>query len=305
MLGKIERDHWHPGFLGAMEIEFRSYRKHLDFDDEQLKMDLLVIKKDRSVAITNQIGNIFRGYNILEYKSPDDGITIDDYYKTMAYAYLYKGLGRTVDEIPGEELTVTMARDVHPDSLFEKIKRSGGTIEQKYPGVYYLSGIFNTPSQILVTSELDPELHASLRILTKRAKEEDVENFLRMTQGFTEPADRQNADAVLQLSVSANRSVYEEIKRRGPVMCEALRDLMKDEIQKEIQEAVQDAVQATQQAAEQAAEQKIQKAQQNATDAANIAAIRNLKAKQNLNDAQAMDTLGISPADQIRYAPML
>ena len=73
-------------------------------------------------------------------------------------------------------------------------------------------------------------------------------------------------------------------------MCEALRDLMKDEIQKEIQEAVQDAVQATQQAA---------------TDAANIAAIRNLKAKQNLNNAQAMDTLGISPADQIRYAPML
>jgi len=65
-------------------------------------------------------------------------------------------------------------------------------------------------------------------------------------------------------------------------MCEALRDLMKDEIQKEIQDA-----------------------QQAATDAANIAAIRNLKAKQNLNNAQAMDTLGISPADQIRYAPML
>ena len=194
MPGKIERDHWHPGFLGAMEIEFRSYRKHLDFDDEQplseepLKMDLLVIKKDRSVAITNQIGNVFRGYNILETKSPDDGITIDDSYNTTACAYLYKGLGRTVDEIPGEELTVTMARDVHPDSLFEKIKRSGGTIEQKYPGVYSLSGIFNTPSQILVPSELDPELHASLRILTKRAKE-DVENFLRMTQGFTEPGE--------------------------------------------------------------------------------------------------------------------
>jgi len=51
MPGKIERDHWHPGFLGAMEIEFRSYRKHLDFDDEHtlskepLKMDLLVIKR--------------------------------------------------------------------------------------------------------------------------------------------------------------------------------------------------------------------------------------------------------------------
>ena len=306
MPGKIERDHWHPGFLGAMEIEFRSYRKHLDFDDEHtlskepLKMDLLVIKKDRSVAITNQIGNIFREYNILEYKSPDDGITIDDYYKTMAYAYLYKGLGRTVDEIPGEELTVTMARDVHPDSLFEKIKRSGGTIEQKYPGVYYLSGIFNTPSQILVTSELDPELHASLRILTKRAKEEDVENFLRMTQGFTEPGDRQNADAVLQLSVSANRSVYEEIIRRVPVMCEALRDLMKDEIQKEIQEAVQ--------ATQQAAEQEIKKARQDAQQAAIntiVGIIKNVKNIQKCDDATAMDYIGIPPADQMKYTPWL
>ena len=116
MSDKIERDYWHPGFLGAMEIEFRSYRKSLDFDDEHtlskepIKMDLLVIKKDRAINITNQIGNIFRGNIILEYKSPDDGITIDDYYKTVAYAYLYKGLGKTVNEIPGSELTVTMAR---------------------------------------------------------------------------------------------------------------------------------------------------------------------------------------------------
>jgi hypothetical protein len=135
MPGKIERDHWHPGFLGAMEIEFRSYRQSLVFDDEHtlskepIKMDLLVIKKDKSIIITNQIGDIFREHNIIEYKSPDDGITIDDYYKTMAYAYLYKGLGKTVDEIPGNELTVTMARDVHPDALFTKIVEYGGAVE--------------------------------------------------------------------------------------------------------------------------------------------------------------------------------
>ena len=34
MADKIERDYWHPGFLGAMEIEFREYRKALIFDDE-------------------------------------------------------------------------------------------------------------------------------------------------------------------------------------------------------------------------------------------------------------------------------
>ena len=284
MPGKIERDHWHPGFLGAMEIEFRAYRKNLYFEDEHtlskepIKMDLLVIKKDRSIVITNQIGDIFRGHNILEYKSPGDGITIDDYYKTMAYAYLYKGLGRTVDEIPGEELTVTMVRDVHPEALFERIYASGGTVEQKYPGVYYINGIFNTPSQILVTSELEPELHASLRVLTKRAKETDVENFLRMVQGFTEPGDRQNVDAVLQLSVSANRSVYEEIKRRNPAMCEALRELMKDEIQEELQDAA---------------------------DSATIVLIKNVMEKLGWDATRTMNFMSIPTADQIRYAARL
>ena len=162
MPGKIERDHWHPGFLGAMEIEFRSYRQNLEFDDEHtlskepIRIDLLVIKKDKKVRITNQIGDIFRGHNILEYKSPDDGITIDDYYKTMAYAYLYKGMGKTVNEISADELTVTLARDGHPEALFKSIRESGGTVEQRFPGVYYIEGLFRTPSQFLVTGELDP-----------------------------------------------------------------------------------------------------------------------------------------------------
>ena len=284
MSGKIERDHWHPGFLGAMEIEFRSYRKSLDFDDEHtlskepIKMDLLIIKKDRNIEVTNQIGDIFRGHNVLEYKSPDDGITIDDYYKTMAYAYLYKGLGKTIDEIPGEELTVTMVRNAHPDALFKKIEESGGRVEETYPGVYYIHGIFNTPSQILVTKELDPQLHTSLRVLTRRVKEEDVEAFLRMAREFKEPGDRRNADAVLQLSVSANRSVYEEIIRRDPVMCEALRDLMKEEIQEENQKAV---------------------------DTATIAMIRNIMKKTGYDGPKAMDFLDIPAADQLRYAARL
>ena len=124
MPDKIEKDHWHPGFLGAMEIEFRAYRTNLIFDDEHslsmepLKMDLLIIKKNKGITIKNQIGDIFRKHNILEYKSPDDGITIDDYFKTVGYAYLYKGLGKAVNEIPGDELTVSMVRDVHPKNSF-------------------------------------------------------------------------------------------------------------------------------------------------------------------------------------------
>ena len=284
MADKIERDYWHPGFLGAMELEFRSYREYLDFQDEHtlskepIKMDLLIIKKPKDVVIDNQIGNIFREHNAIEYKSPDSALSIDSYYKTMAYVYLYKSLGKTVDEIPGNELTVTMVRDVHPDALFKKVIEDGGTVEETYPGVYYIKGIFNTPSQVIVGNELDPEQHAILRILTKRAKKADVEAFLRMTRKFVEPGDKRNADAVLQLSVSANRSVYEEIKRRDPVMCEALRELMKDEIEEELR---------------------------NATEAANLSNIRSLMKAMGLDAGEAMRILGVPDADRERYEALL
>ena len=242
MVGKLERDHWHPGFIGAMELEFRENKNDLSFKDEytlskeSLKMDLLIIKVEKGAKINNQIGEIFRQHNIFEYKSPDDGITIDDYYKTVGYAFLYKGLGPTVNAIPGEELTVSMVREAYPVKLFRMIAEGGGRVEKKHPGVYYVSGVVNIPTQVIVTKELDKAQHASLRVLTKRALPEDVITFLQMVGGFTEPGDKQNADAVLQLSVSANRQIYEDLKRRDPAMCEALRELMKEEIEERFNE---------------------------------------------------------------------
>ncbi len=44
---------------------------------EPLEIDLLVIKKEASVRIENEIGILFRGHNIMEYKSPDDALDID------------------------------------------------------------------------------------------------------------------------------------------------------------------------------------------------------------------------------------
>ena len=49
-------------------------------------MDLLIIKKLSDVLIENEIGHIFKKYNVVEYKSPEDGLSIDDYYKAIDYA---------------------------------------------------------------------------------------------------------------------------------------------------------------------------------------------------------------------------
>ena len=55
---------------------------------------------------------------------------------------------------------------------------------------------------------------------------------------MSEPGDRNNVDAVLQVSVSANKEIYEAIRRCDKVMCEALRELMKDDLEKREQETL-------------------------------------------------------------------
>jgi hypothetical protein len=230
---------WHPAFYGAAELEFRANKQDLEFQreynlsKEPLRVDLLIIKKLKNVQLENEIGHIFRTYNIIEYKSPEDGLTIDDFGKVLGYVSLYKSLGKTVDEIPFVEVTATLIRDTCPKELLAKLKEMAMHVEQRFPGIYYVTGPLLFPVQIVVGNQLSPEQHSTLRILSKNAKEADVAAFLTGTRQFKEPGDKNNADAVLQVSVAANHTLFDTI-RRETTMCEALRELMKDEIAQEV-----------------------------------------------------------------------
>ena len=230
---------WHPGFCGAAEIEFLSNKRDLEFlqeyhlSREPVRMDLLVIKRLTDVPVENEIGHLFREYNVIEYKSPDDGLTIDDYYKTIGYACLYKGLGKTVDQIPAGELTISFFREGYPRELFKKLQSMGLEVRRCYPGIYYICGkqmLFDT--QVVVTGQLNPEIHCALRILSRRARINEAKTFIERAARLTEPGDRNNADAVLQVSVSANPELYRAIRRGDDKMCDALRELMKDDFEK-------------------------------------------------------------------------
>lgn len=174
-----------------------------------------------------------RKYNVLEYKGPGDELSIDTLYKTLGYACLYKGYGKTINEIPAEELTVSLFREAYPRELFSELERKGYTLEEKYPGIYYVIGNILFPVQIIVISRLNRSQHSSLRILSANADIEDIREFLEQTENMKSPRERNNIDAVLQASVSANYEIYQKV-RRANGMCEALRELMKDEIEQEI-----------------------------------------------------------------------
>ena len=239
------RIHWHPAFYSGIELELKDYADALTFDreyqlsKEPLKMDMLVIKKNSDIEIKNHIGRIFRRHNILEFKSPDDALSIDDYIKAIGYAYIYKGLGKTVNEIPLEELTVSLIRDVYPRELVKTIKDSGGNVIEEFPGIYYVTGLVAIPTQIIVTSKINGDEHAALKLLSRRTKIEDVKRFVKMSEKLKAPGDVNNINSILQVNVTANKDLYDKI-RRDDDMCQALMDLFSDEIEKR-EEATEEA----------------------------------------------------------------
>ena len=233
---------WHPAFCAAAGLEFHEDIERLELKPEYnlskgpIRIELLIIKEESDRRIKNEIGHIMRTYNVIEYKSPEDALTIDDFYKTVGYACLYKGYGERVDAVPINELTVSIFRAKRPEKMFLTLQKYGHKIKEKYSGIYYVTERLPFPVQIIVTQELEPREHRSLRILSNHAKKEDVEEFLKEVEKMNTPRERQNVEAVLQVSVKANDELYREI-RRDANMCDALRELMKDDIEREVSAA--------------------------------------------------------------------
>mgnify|MGYP007069973020 CR=1 FL=1 len=224
---------WHPGFFAGMELELKGY--HLDFESEHelsrgpLYIDILIIRKLTDERIENEIGEIFRRHNIVEYKSPNDELSIDVFYKVQAYAGLYKATGEHVNEIPADEITVSLVRASYPEEMMNQLKKLGAKIVQRHPGVYDIEGVGLFPTQVTTTRRLTAENHAALRVLTTNVRREDVKAFLTETQSMKNQGDKDRADAILQVSVSANKKLYETIYRGESEMCQALREIMEED----------------------------------------------------------------------------
>lgn len=275
----MDRKYWHSAFCGATEWDLKKNKKDLKYEREHvltkepLRMDLLVIKKRPKAKIQSDIGKIFRIHNVVEFKGSGDALNIDVYHKIVAYACLYKSMGEHVDDIPAREVTITIIREAYPRELFKILKESDINIEERYPGIFYLTGNVMFPTQIIVTGRLG-EKHSALKILSKKAKESDVRNFIQEARFATEPGDKENIDAVLQVSVSANKKLYKEVKEEDYDMCQALEELMKDTIEEK-------------------------------EDNVRLVDIRTLMKNMKLTAEQAMKALGISASDQAKYSSLL
>ena len=227
---------WHPAFCSALELELIDNKKDLHYyrefnlSSKPLQMDMLVIEKHEKVVIKNEIGHIFRKHNIFEYKGPGDQLNIDTLFKVLAYACLYKSLGKTVNDVSAKEITVTLVRWAKPNELFSVLREDGYSVEKAYEGIYYIKGIIDLPVQIVVIREVLGELHKSLKMLSYDLTIQEARRFVKAFGKLSEQGDKNNVDAVLQVGATANKLVFDEI-RSDKDMCEALRELMKDDLE--------------------------------------------------------------------------
>lgn len=223
---------WHPGFVAAINMELiknwndLTFEKEYNLNTKPLEIDLLIIKKNFGIEIDNEIGRIFRGHNILEYKSPKDHLDIDTLYKVLGYASLYKSYGKTIDSIKAEDITVSLVRDVKPEGLFLYFREHGYPVLESYDGIYYIEGLFPFPIQVIVTNELKQGNHIWLKSLSEKLQKQDLRELLEAVRKLKGKQEKEFADSVLEVSVRANEQIIEELMG-DESMSQALLDIMK------------------------------------------------------------------------------
>ena len=228
---------WHLGVKSAVDLELAeeraslSYFRDFSLNQQALEIDLLIIRRESDQPIRNEIGRLFKKYNIIEYKSPKDELNIDTLYKVGAYTSLYKAYGDTVDERRADEITTTLIRKAKPVKLFHYFEEHGISLENPFKGIYYVKSGVLFPTQIIVTKELNPQEHMWLTALSDGMQKQQLKDLLVKVESFHTKLDRELADAVLGVAIKANWQVAQELRGDGN-MCEALMELMEPEINK-------------------------------------------------------------------------
>lgn len=219
---------WHPGFQAILQIELLEEKGMLQFNKEYnltekpLQIDTLIIKLAPGHRIRKSIGHLFRQYNIVEYKSPDDYVSVNDFYKVTGYASVFQSNTEREQEIPPQEITMTFAVSHYPVRLICFLKETYGAVADAIaPGITYISGLL-FPIQILQLPKLDPDEYLWLSRLRRHLAKDDLDCLSR---AYLPKQRNPLYRAAMNLVLRANP----EESREGKEMLEALQELFPEE----------------------------------------------------------------------------
>ena len=225
---------WHPAFFAGIQIELQEDAHRLEFiqehalGSEPVRADVLIIRKTDDGALHKNIGKIFRKYNIIEYKSPGDYLSIDAFYKACGYASLYKAVTGKADEVKITEITLTLVCSHYPAKLMRHLAEMGRyQITEPSPGIYIVTGAV-IPIQIVLTQRLSEKENRWLKSLTDQLTK--TKEINRLLEAYEPKKNDPLYRTVMDVIVRANWKKFKEVQAD---MCDALMELMEDELKKE------------------------------------------------------------------------
>ena len=248
---------WETASFAGLMFALSEYKDRLEeqrafkLNSRPREIDVRIIDKkyEDDDRMDNAIAYLFEKHNIVELKNPYEMLNIDIVWKGISYAAQYKSRGyddttkaKGVNAIPMKDVTLTFLRTAKPEELFKLMKASGYGVEEKFPGIYHITGMADIKRQVIAGSELGGDEFASLRVQKKNVSKDDVRVFTEMAEKLPDKYERELASAVADISMSENKSFFERLKKEDPDMSKVFWEMYKDEIEADKNEAVNEAV---------------------------------------------------------------
>lgn len=240
------RTRFHYGFYAAMKVEYDiihaniTYEQEVQLGEDPIRLDFLIVKKDESVVLSDPIGAFFKSVNLFEYKSPEDGLSIDDFYKAQGYGLIYKGFDRKVNELPIEDMTLTLIRHSYPRELIKALDNTGFIIHEEYPGIFRVEGNISIPVQLVISSRLPEGEYEGLKLLASGCTKDVIMHYAERAVASGDENIKTNAGTVIGVCLDINKNLGSELKEDG-VMNEVIRDIFKKDFDAARQDGVNDA----------------------------------------------------------------
>ena len=174
---------------------------------------------------------IFNGFLLVTVKVLN---SYDDFYKVYGYTCFYKSDTGGVNEIPSDELTITLVSSRYPAKLIRHlIQERDFTVSKQEDGIYYIKGDY-IPIQILVTSKLSENENLWLKSLTDNLQE--TESVQKLINDYEKHIENRLYQSVMSIIVQANREKFQEVTG---MICEPLKEILMEQMKDELEEKMQ------------------------------------------------------------------
>ena len=176
------------------------------------------------------------------YKSPDDSLSVDDFYKVYGYTCFYKADARYVNSIPADELTITFVAEKYPRKMIEHLKKfKKYWVEEKEKGIYYVYGDL-IPIQILITKKLSAEENLWLKSLTNKLNE--AETAEKLIENYMDHKESSLHRSMIETIMRANQKLFQEVNVMSDIFMEIVQEKFDRKLKEEVDKAVGAAVDA-------------------------------------------------------------